>query len=279
MRRRVLGLLTVALLLTSGCSTLFKDDYWDTIKEQSDQDEVARIRDDPTSAFFLGVRVSTTEVPDQTGITVEHVYAESPAAKAGLREGDEIHKIDRYFVNTNGEARWVLSTLWKDREEEELKRRRDLVPGEKTVPLAYAPVWETRIIYAREGGHEIETTITLTSREGYLEKRRERVLGFSRYEQSGYNGWGFSRVRTVPKDLVWGYFGVKVDEDVVVASDTDILPLAFGISIFRYEDVPVAFATRVTVICSLLQFSKRGDDVARTLSGLIPDPPEGTTDL
>ncbi|HZU95747.1 MAG TPA: PDZ domain-containing protein [Planctomycetota bacterium] len=278
MGRRVLGLLTFALLLTSGCSTLFKDDYWDTIKEQSDRDEVARIRDDPTSAFFLGVRVKSDEGPNPTGIKLQHVYAEGPAAKAGLREGDEIRKIDRYFVNTNGEARWVLSTLWKDREEEELRRRRDLVPGEKTVPLEYAPLWEAKVVYARDG-QEIEATVPLSSHEGFLEKRRERVLGFSRYEQSGYNGWGLSRVRTVPKDLVWSYFGVRVDEDVVVASDTDILPLAFGISIFRYEDVPVAFATRVTVICSLLQFSKRGDDVARTLSGLIPDPPEGTTDL
>ena len=55
--------------------------------------------------------------------------------------------------------------------------------------------------------------------------------------------------------------------------------LVFGISLFRRERVPVAEAMRITVICSLVQFSTRGDDVARTLGGLIPDPPAGSTDL
>jgi len=275
--RLVIGL-TVAILLTSGCSTLFKDDYWDQIKEQSDKDELARIRDDPTSAFFLGIRVLEAEAPYQVGVPVEHVYAESPAARAGLLPGDEIRIIDQSPVRTPGEARSVLSSLWKAREAEELKKRKDLVPGENTIPLLYAPFWDTKIVYARDG-REIETTITLTSREGYFERRRDRILGFSRYAQRGYNGWGLYRERTLPRDLIWSYFGVNVPEDVVVASDLDILPIVFGISIFRKELVPVAHAMRYTVICSLLQFSARGDDVARTLTGLIPDPPKGLTDL
>ena len=37
--------------------------------------------------------------------------------------------------------------------------------------------------------------------------------------------------------------------------------------------------THVTVLSSLLQFSHRGTDVARTLEELIPPPPDGSTDL
>src|SRR5947209_18139935 len=56
-RRRIVrfGLVVVSLLAllgTSGCSTLFKDDYWEQIHAQSDKDELARIRDDPTPGFF-----------------------------------------------------------------------------------------------------------------------------------------------------------------------------------------------------------------------------------
>jgi hypothetical protein len=252
-------LLLFFLLGTSGCSTLFKDDYWDQIHEQSDKDEEARIHDDPQAAFFLGVRAQAAELPFQVGVPVLHVYAEGPAAKAGLREGDEIRVIDQYPVRTPGDTRWVLSNLWKEHAET-------------------SPRWKTRIVFARDG-REVESEIELTSREQYLDTRRRRVIEFSRYEQHGYNAWGFVKKRTIPADLIQDYFGVKVAEDLVVAEDVDVLPLVFGISIFRWETIPVADATRITVICSLLQFSSRGDDVARTLAGLIPDPPAGSTDL
>lgn len=277
--RSWLVLVMFALLGTSGCGTLFKDDYWELIHKQSDMDELARIRDDPTSGFFLGVRTSAAEEPYQVGIPVQHVYAESPAARAGLREGDEIRVIDQYPVRTPGDARWVLSNLWKTREDSELQKREDTLHlvGETNAAL-FAPHLKTRVVYARDG-REVESEIDLTSREGYLELRRRRVLEFSRYERHGYNGWFLYKKRTLPAELIWTYFGVKVEDDLVVSEDVDVLPLVFGISIFRKEDIPVADATRVTVICSLLQFSSRGDDVARTLAGLIPEPPAGSTDL
>ncbi len=269
----------VALLGTSGCSTLFKDDYWDRIRDQSDRDELARIRDDPTSGFFLGIRAPTAEAPFQLGIRVQHVYAESPAAKAGLLAGDEIRTVDQYPVRTPGDARWVLSTLWKTRERGELEDRENLArTGDKVTADRFAPHFKTRIVYVRND-REIESEIDLTSREGYLNLRRRRVLDFSHFEQHGYNGWYLSRKRTLPPELVWTYFGVKVDDDVLVLEDTDYFPIVFGISAYRKEIVPVADATRITVICSLLQFSSRGDDVARTLAGLVPDPPAGSTDL
>jgi hypothetical protein len=274
-RWAVMGLLLVA---TSGCSTLFKDDYWDQIRTQSDSDELARIRDDPAAAFFLGVRASAIESPFQIGVPVQHVYAESPCAKAGLREGDEIRVIDQYPVRTPGDVRWVLSSLWKGHEEELASKRDEVAKREKAKPGDYAPSFKTRIVYSRDG-REVESQLELTSREGFLELRRRRVLEFSRYERHGYNGWYLSSKRTIPPELVASYFGIKVDQDVVVSEDVDVLPLVFGISIFRREDVPVADATRVTVICSLIQFSSRGDDVARTLAGLIPEAPPGSTDL
>jgi hypothetical protein len=268
-----------ALLGTSGCSTLFKDDYWDRIRDQSDRDELARIRDDPTSGFFLGVRASTAESAWQLGIQVQHVYAESPAARAGLLAGDEIRAIDQYPVRTPGDARWVLSSLWKTREREELQDRENLArSGEKVTADRFAPHFKTRIVFVRND-HEIESEIDLTSREGYLELRRRRVYEFSHFEQHGYNSFYLSKKRTLPPDLVWTYFGVKVDEDVLVLEDTDYVPLIFGISFFRMEVVPVADAKRITVICSLLQFSDRGDDRARTLVKLIPEAPADSTDL
>jgi hypothetical protein len=281
--RFVVPVVVIALsLATSGCSTLFKDDYWSQIRTQSDADELARLRDDPAASFFLGVRASAAEVPFQVGVSVQHVYAESPAARAGLRAGDEIRVIDQYPVRTPGDVRWVLSSLWKAHEPDAARRRAALdVLKPETFSLVYhllRPHLATRIVYSRDG-REVESQIELTSREAYLEVRRRRVLDFSHYERSGYNGWYLSSKRTIPPELVADYFGVKVDADVVVSEDTDVLPLVFGISIFRKEDVPVADATRVTVICSLIQFSSRGDDVARTLAGLIPDPPAGSTDL
>lgn len=279
MQRVVLTAFIAVLLATSGCSTLFKDDYWDQIRTQSDTDEVARIRDDPAAAFFLGVRASAIEVPFQVGIPVQHVYAEGPSARAGLREGDEIRALDQYPVRTPGDVRWVLSSLWKVHEDELAARRAEAMKkGDKSRPQDFVPSFKTRIVYSRDG-REVESQIDLTSREGYLETRRRRVLEFSHYERRGYNGWFLYNERTIPPELVSAYFGVKVDEDVVVSKDVDVLPMVFGISVFRREDVPVADATRVTVICSLIQFSSRGDDVARTLAGLIPDPPAGSTDL
>ncbi len=284
MRRCFLVAFVLALLGTSGCSTFFKDDYWDLIEAQGEKDELARIRDDPTTTFFLGVRATTAEVPYQVEVPIEHVYAESPAARAGLRGGDAIRILDGYTVRSPGDVRWVLTSLWKARESEELQRRKTLAQmladgqDDKAVPAAFAPHWKTRIVFARDG-REIESEIDLTSREGYLELRRRRVLDFSRYEQHGYNSLLLLKKQILSVDVIHDYFGVKVDDDLVLAEDTDFLPLIFGISLFRSESVPVADATRVTVICSLLQFSSRGDDVARTLAGLVPEQPAGTTDL
>ncbi len=278
----VMALIALSLA-TSGCTTLFKDDYWDQIRQQSDQDELARLRDDPAATYFLGVRATATEAPYQVGIAVQHVYAESPAAKAGLRAGDEIRVIDQYPVRTPGDVRWVLSSLWKSNEAEETKRRAvvGLLETEHVKLFSFVrPLYVTRIVYSRDG-REVESRIDLTSREAYLEVRRRRVLEYSRYERSGWNGVYLSTKRTIPPELIADYFGVKPfkGEDVVVSEDFDLAPLLFGISIYRKEEVPVAYAMRVTVICSLFQFSSRGDDVARTLTGIIPDPPEGSTDL
>jgi hypothetical protein len=277
-RGAVVAFLLFTVLGTSGCTTLFKDDYWDEIHKQSDKDESARLRDDPASSFFLGVRAPANEVPYQLGIPVQHVYAESPAAKAGLREGDEIRSIGGNAVRTPGDARVVLAALYKTEEEASKSRREHLAQDEKAKPEDFVPRSKTRILYARDG-REIDVEIELTSHEGYLDLRRRRVLELSHYEQDGYNGWYFWKRRTIPPDFVQAYFGMNVTTDVLVAQDLDILPAALGISLVRVEKAPVADATRVTVICSLLQFSSRGDDVARTLSGLIPDAPQGTTDL
>ena len=276
--RPTLVLLASAVILTAGCGTFFKDDYWTEFHRQSDQDELARLRDDPTSAFFLGIRSPAAEVPYQVGVLVEHVYAEGPAARAGLRPGDEIRRVGARSVRTPGDARYALSTLWKDEDASERVRRETLARLEVTRTDDYVAHVKVPLVFARSG-REIEVTVELTTREGYLDHRRQRLLDLSRVNDSGWNSLFLSRRRHFPGDLVTGYFGVEHHRDLLVSSDWDLLPLFLGISLLRVEKIPVAEALRVTVLCSLFQLSFRGEDLTRSLEGLVAPVPEGLTDL
>ncbi len=281
MKRALAGaLVALCALSASGCSTFFgpvwKDDYWKEIHDQSDSDEQARLKNDPAASFFLGIRTQAHETTFQIGIPIERVYAEGPAARAGLRRYDEIRSIDGVPVRTPGDARQVLTRLFKE-ETPRMNAQREIDAREKPDKVS-PPRRPTQIVYAREG-REIPVTLDLMTREGYLDVRRKGVLDRSRYDESGANGWGFWKTRTLAPEFVDDYFGVSIPNEVRVAQDLDILPLVFGISLLRIEKVPVADATRVTFLTSLIQFSSRGDDVARSLEGLIPDPPQDTTDL
>jgi hypothetical protein len=274
--------LIFALLLglLGGCESfkgnLLKNNYWDSIHDQSNADERARLEGDPATTFFLGIRTTAREVPFQVGIVISNVYAEGPAARAGLRAGDEIRRIHHTNVRTPGEARLELTRIFREAAARIERYRKSASSRPEDDP--YIPTEKIRIIYFRDG-RQIETEVQLTTREGYLDLRRRRVLDLSRYTEQGWNGIYFWKTRTLAPEFVEDYFGVLPPRTVRVAQDLDILPLAFGFSLVRVEAVPIADATRVTVLTSLLQFSHRGTDVARTLESLIPPPPGGTTDL
>jgi hypothetical protein len=279
---RFLALLVLGLVgSTSGCQSIFgnvfKVDYWDEIHAESDKDERARLRDDPATTYFLGIRTTAREVPFQIGVVVSSVYAEGPAARAGLRAGDEIRRLHFAHVRTPGEVRLELTRLFREEEAGiEAVRTAMLKYAENDPP--FVPSKKIGVTFFRDG-RQLEAEVTLTTREGYLDLRRRRILDLSRYEEKGTNGFYFWKTRTLSPDFVDDYFGVAPPETVRVAQDLDILPLAFGISFLRIERIPIAEATRVTVLSTLFQFSHRGTDVARTLEELIPPAPEGATDL
>lgn len=280
-RARLILVLSALALASTGCQSIFgnifKTDYWDAIHAASDQDERARLEGDPATTFFLGLRTQAHEAPFQIGVVVSSVFAEGPAARAGLRAGDEIRVLHHAPVRTPGEVRLELTRLFREQEAAALVARRAAkAKGDEAPPVV--PTRKVRIVYFRDG-QELEAEATLTTREGYLDLRRQRVLDRSRYDERGMNGWYFWKTRTLSPDFVDEYFAVRPERTLRVAQDLDILPLAFGISLVRVEKVPIADATRVTVLSSLLQFSTRGTDVARTLEDLIPRPPESATDL
>jgi hypothetical protein len=262
MKRDTLLLALPLLLGLTGCESisgnLFKNDYWKSVHE---------------ARFYLGIRTTAREVPFQIGIVVSSVFAESPASRAGLRAGDEIRRIHFASVRTPGEARLELTRLFREEQ-----KATELMRHSQDEP--YVPTRRVRLQYFRDG-RQIDTEVKLTTREAYLDLRRQRVLDRSHYEETGYNGIYFLKRRTLSREFIEDYFGVTPLGDIRIAGDIDILPLAFGVSLFRLEEVPISDATRVTVLSSLLSFSHRGTDVARTLEGLpdVPRPPDGSTDL
>lgn len=236
-----------------GCGGLFnKDTYWDAIKEKIEKDgaDNATPRED---VRFLGVRTRTAEVPYQVGVPVLHVFAGTPAASGGLQKGDEIRSIGGQAVRTAGDLRALLS---------------------QTKALL-----SQRLVYARDG-QEYSCDVRLVSLGDWRSDRRKKIFSEAKYTGAISIPFFFNMSRHVLlPEFVSAYFGVTIEEAVLLYRDFDVLPAVLDISLFRIESMPLVDGGRYTLVTPPLRVTTESDDRSVDLHGLIPAPPEGTEDL
>src|SRR5205085_1909403 len=138
--------------------------YWEDVQSRrapTDSDPTGEGAADPQHVHFLGIRASDELGPLQIGVKLRHVFAASPAARAGLETGDELRMVDGKPVRTATEVRAVLAeTQGGDRE---------------TVP----------IVYFREG-QQYQSTVDLVTRRAYLALRRQRLFVEAGYSESEF---------------------------------------------------------------------------------------------
>jgi hypothetical protein len=245
--------LSTSLVTVLGCGGLFnKDTYWDTIKEKWEKaaEESPGVHDDTR---FLGIRTRSAEVPYQVGVPVLHVFAGSPAAAGGLSKGDEIRSIGGQAVRTADDLRSILSQS--------------------------KALLSQRLVYSRDG-QEYSCDVRLVSLGDWHAERRKRIFSDAQYTNAISIPFFFNKsCRVLMPEFVAAYFGVTIDEALLLYRDFDVLPVILDISLFRIESLPIVDGGRYTLVTPPLRVTTENDDRTLDLHGLIPAPPEGTTDL
>jgi hypothetical protein len=256
--------LSMSLVTVLGCGGLFnKDTYWDTIKEKWEKEaETSGVHD---NTRFLGIRTRSAEVPYQVGVPVLHVFAGSPAAAGGLQKGDEIRSIGGQAVRTADDLRALLT--------------RTNVEFPASVPQPPMPVASQRLVYARDG-QEYSCDVHLVSLGDWRAERRRRLFSDAQYTSAISIPFFFNKsCRVLMPEFVAAYFGVTIDEALLLYRDFDVLPVILDISLFRIESMPLVDGGRYTLVTPPLRVTTENDDRTLDLHGLIPAPPEGTSDL
>ncbi len=262
MKRRAASLAFVpALLLLGGCQLVQKGSYWDDMKRDAARDTTDALlgtgvggEDDPRDQGpWLGVRVNRAEDRFQLGVRLVHVFGSSPAARAGLEAGDELRKINRVPVRSPEQIRAVLSNL--------------------------GPHEHVSLVYVRDGAQR-EVKCALVPVSLYKKERRRRV-----FAEASYGGMSFPfffeyQTRELKPEFLKNYYGVTVDDPLLVYQDLDIFPLwKTAIGPFRRESIDVYDSSRTRFLFWPLQVTTGRQDLTGDLHGLIPEPPIDAVDL
>jgi hypothetical protein len=251
--RRALSMLGIsaAAVMFLGCAGIFtKDSYWDDVKKQV-QNSSATGED--AQSYFLGIRAPSAAAPYQLGVPVQHVFDASPAAAAGIQKGDEIRSVGGVVVRTVPDLHAALA-----REKKTDARR--------------------KLIYARDG-QEYASEVRLVPRAEWLGARRDRLLSASDSSETEIPLFFKTDKRVLLPEFIHGYYGVTIEDPLVIYRDVDFLPIVLGISLLRCESSSIVDGGRYLFLMWPLRLTTTGEDKSMDLRGLIPPPPEGTEEL
>lgn len=98
----------------------------------------------PEQTVWLGVRMAPEAPEQRRGVVIERVYPRSPAAKAGLQDGDVIVRVDKTRVDSPADVRAAIAAR-RPEEAIRLVVRRDGERQTMDVTLATFARWHRRI--------------------------------------------------------------------------------------------------------------------------------------
>jgi hypothetical protein len=243
--------LLLGLVVLAGCHIVSKDSYWEDAKLAKIGAEPEGLSEESAHFPFLGVRIPENPGEGELGAKVLHVFASSPAARAGLETLDEIRSIGGAPVRTAENLRGAL----------------------RGVALV------TSLVYARDG-QEREINIALVRWSEYLKERRKRIFAEAAYSESSLPFFFDYVTRELPPEFVELYFGAQVKEPVLVYEDLDVFPLwTTGIGVWRRERLSIYASTRGQIVSWPMRWTTEQVDKTIDLGEIIPPPPKGTRDM
>ncbi|MBI3726152.1 PDZ domain-containing protein [bacterium] len=261
-RLAALSVALVPILGASGCGVLSRTSYWDDLKnkERTDSEE-----GEAHAVHFIGVRVSDEVAQFQVGVKLLHVFGSSPAARAGLEAGDELRSITP--PRATGADKPAKVPV---RSAEDVRKA--------LAALSTAARETVEVVYVR-GGKEHTTNVDLVHLPAYVEERRKRMFAEAAYGGSAFPFFYAHSTRRLTPSWIRTYFGIAVEDPVLVYEDFELFPIFGRISVMRRETADLYGGSRHTIVMWPFRITTANDDRTADLHDLIPARPEHTVDL